>query len=50
LFEESTEKGLSLGVGLNYRIVNSVKVIFDYAYQDLGRLENVHYFSVGVNF
>ncbi len=50
LFEESTEKGLSLGVGLNYRIVSSIKVLFDYAYQDLGRLENVHYFSVGVNF
>ena len=50
LFEEKTEKGLTLGVGLNYRIVNSVKVIFDYAYQDLGRLENVHYFDIGVNF
>ena len=49
-FELSTEKGLSLGIGINWRIVNSVKVIVDYAYQDLGRLENVHYFAVGVNF
>jgi hypothetical protein len=50
LFEVSTEKGLALGVGLNWRIVGSIKVIFDYAYQDLGRLENIHNFTIGVNF
>jgi hypothetical protein len=50
LFEEDTEKGLSLGAGINYRIANSLKVLFDYAYQDLGRLENVHYFAIGINF
>lgn len=47
---KDTEKGLSLGVGLNYTIDNSVKVIFDYAYQDLCRLENVHCFAIGVKF
>jgi opacity protein-like surface antigen len=50
LFEVDTEEGLSLGVGLNYRVVNSLKFSFDYAYQDFGRLENVHYFSFGVKF
>jgi hypothetical protein len=50
LFETDTEKGLALGFGLNYRIANSIKVIFDYGYQDLGRLENVHYFAIGINF
>lgn len=50
LFEEKTEKGFAGGIGLNYRLVESVKVIFDYAYQDFGRLKNTHYFSVGVKF
>ncbi len=50
LFELDTEEGLSLGIGLNYRVIDALKVSFDYAYQDFGRLENVHYFSFGVNF
>jgi hypothetical protein len=35
---------------LNYRIVDMIKVKLDYAYQDFGRLSNVHYFSLGINF
>lgn len=50
LFEEDTEKGLTLGFGLHYRIIEMVKLKLDYAYQDFGRLKDVHYFSVGVNF
>ena len=50
LFERDTEKGLTLGFGLHYRIIDMVKVKLDYAYQDFGRLKDVHYFSVGVNF
>ncbi len=50
LFEKDSEKGLTLGFGLNYRIVDLVKVKLDYAYQDFGRLSDVHYFSVGINF
>ncbi|GAB4141756.1 MAG: hypothetical protein Fur0015_11270 [Ignavibacteriales bacterium] len=50
LFEEKTEKGFAGGIGLNYRLIESVKVIFDYAYQDFGRLKNTHYFSIGVKF
>lgn len=50
LFEENSEKGLTFGFGLNYRIVDLVKVKLDYAYQDFGRLSNVHYFSLGINF
>lgn len=50
LFEEDSEKGLTFGFGLNYRIVDMIKVKLDYAYQDFGRLTEVHYFSVGVNF
>jgi opacity protein-like surface antigen len=50
LFEADTEKGLTLGFGVHYRIIDMVKVKLDYAYQDFGRLQDVHYFSVGVNF
>lgn len=50
LFEQDSEKGFTFGVGLNYRLIESVRVMFDYAYQDFGRLENVHYFSFGVKF
>lgn len=50
LFEKDSEKGLTLGFGVNYRIVDLVKVKLDYAYQDYGRLKDVHYFSVGINF
>ena len=50
LFEEKTEKGLTAGVGLNYRVMQTLAVRFDYAYQDFGRLKNAHYFSIGVKF
>ncbi len=50
LFERESEKGLTLGVGIYYRIVDLIKVKLDYAYQDFGRLKDVHYFSVGINF
>ncbi len=50
LFEQDSEKGLTLGFGLNYRIIDMIKVKLDYAYQDFGRLKDVHYFSMGVNF
>lgn len=50
LFEKDSEKGLTAGIGINYRIIDLVKVKVDYAYQDFGRLKDVHYFSVGVNF
>jgi hypothetical protein len=50
LFEVDSEKGLTLGFGLNYRIFELVKAKIDYAYQDFGRLKGVHYFSIGILF
>jgi opacity protein-like surface antigen len=50
LFERDTEQGFTAGIGINYRVVGDLKVAFDYAYQDWGRLTNVHYMSVGVKF
>lgn len=48
LFELGSEKGLTFGAGVNVRLVDMVRVRFDYAYQDFGRLKEIHYFSVGV--
>ena len=50
LFERDTEQGLTFGVGVNYRVVNVVNIIIDYAYQDFGRLKNVHNLSLGFRF
>ncbi len=49
-FERGGEQGLTLGGGLNYTLQGSLGVVFDYAYQDFGRLQSVQYFSVGVKF
>ena len=50
LFERDTEQGFTAGIGLQYRVVNELRVKVDYAYQDWGRLTNVHYLTVGVRF
>ncbi len=50
LFEKDSEKGLTLGFGLQHRIIDLLKVSLDYAYQDFGRLTEIHYFSIGVKF
>ncbi len=51
LFLTDGEGGLSLGVGVNSRMLFSEAYVnFDYAYRDFGRLKNVHYFSVGIKF
>jgi opacity protein-like surface antigen len=50
LFEKDSEKGLTLGFGLQYRIIELVQLGLDYAYQDFGRLNEVHYFSLGIKF
>lgn len=50
LFERDSEQGFTWGLGLNYRLVDMVTLKFDYAYQDFGRLKNVHYVTIGVKF
>lgn len=50
LFERHTEQGLTLGFGVQYQLIESVKMMVDYAYQDFGRLNMVHYISIGVKF
>jgi len=51
LFLKDSEGGLTLGVGVNTKMLFSNTIVnFDYAYRDFGRLENVHIFSVGLKF
>jgi opacity protein-like surface antigen len=50
IFETDTEKGLTLGAGVNYHLLDYLRIKLDYAFQDFGRLSNVHYFSVGIVF
>jgi opacity protein-like surface antigen len=50
LFETDSEKGLTFGFGLNYRLIDAIKFKVDYAYQDFGRLTSIHYFSFGITF
>lgn len=50
LFEKDTEQGWTVGAGLHYRIIGSVEVKVDYAYEDFGRLKNVQYLGFAVVF
>lgn len=50
LFEINSEKGLTLGFGVNYSLMDFVKLKLDYAYQDFGRLTNLQYFSISLTF
>jgi len=50
LFEEDNEQGLTLGFGIYYRVIGDIKLKIDYAYQEFGRLTDVHQFSFGIKF
>lgn len=51
LFLKDAEGGLSLGAGVNSKMLLSKAVVnFDYAYRDFGKLSNVHTFSIGIKF
>lgn len=51
LFLNDAEGGLSLGAGLNSKMLFSEAVVkFDYAYRDFGRLNNIQVFSVSIEF
>ena len=44
------EGGFTAGVGLKWPFSSSAKISFDYAYNDLGRLTNVHRVSTSLSF
>ncbi len=50
LLEEDGEEGLTFGGGINLRIDRTIRVSFDYAYADFGRLEETHWFTLDLQF
>jgi hypothetical protein len=51
LFLQDAEGGLSLGVGVNSKMLFSEALVkFDYAFRDFGRLKSIHVFTVGMQF
>jgi len=44
------EEGLALGGGMNTPVTKNTTLSIDYAWQDFGRLDNTHRFSVGFGF
>lgn len=49
LFAKDSESGISLGGGLAFKLYNS-SLVFDYAYQNFGILNDVQTFTVGLSF
>ncbi len=50
-FLTDSEGGLSLGIGLSSSsLFGSMVIKFDYAYRNMGRLDNIHVFSLGARF
>ena len=51
LFEDDTEKGLTLGGGLKLRVPRSlINIYLDYSYEDFGLFDNTQKFSLCVGF
>jgi len=50
LFEDQSERGLTLGAGLVYYLSPHVPLHLDYAYEDWGRLTQVNRFSLEIRF
>jgi hypothetical protein len=51
LFLDQAEGGMSFGVGLTSSdVLGSIRVGVDYAFQDMGRLQGIHVFTVGLRF
>lgn len=50
LFMDNTQFGLSLGGGFGMEVMDNIKFIVDYAYQDLGILGYSNSFGLGISF
>jgi len=48
LFMNNSEEGLTLGGGLKYKFTASFGIFINYAYEQFGRLKDVHFFDVGL--
>lgn len=49
LFADYSANGLTLGAGINYKILDAMAIIVDYSWSDWGVLNAVHRFSVGIS-
>jgi len=50
LFESESEHSFTAGAGINLRIDQNLRAIFDYAYADFGRLTQTHWFTLNLLF
>ncbi len=47
---DDSERGLTLGAGLQYAFIGNVKVKIDYAYESFGRFDNLQKVSIAIGF
>lgn len=50
LFLDNSEEGLTLGFGIKYSFAPGLGIFFNYAYQNVGVLDDTQHFSFGINF
>ncbi|MBN1155396.1 PorV/PorQ family protein [candidate division KSB1 bacterium] len=50
MFEQDSERGLTLGMGIKYFLSRNLPLFIDYAFADWNRLNHVHRFSFEINF
>jgi len=49
MFTDYSANGLTLGAGINYKILDVMSIIVDYSWSDWGVLSSVHRVSVGIS-
>lgn len=49
-FNETSGGNANFGIGVKYGFTDDLKIVFDYAYADLGILDNAQYITVGIQF
>lgn len=50
LFLNDSEQSYTFGGGINYEVAPGLKVVFNYAYANYGRLKNIQYIDLGIVF
>lgn len=50
LFLDESEESFSVGAGIKQHIMGNISLVFDYAFADYGRLDNIQKFTIGINF
>lgn len=50
MFLDDSEESYTFGAGIKQHLLGNINVVFDYAFSDFGRLDNIQKFSIGINF